>query len=67
MRKAERRRNDTMRRASSHGALPEVPDNNPQRCQQCNGVGHNRRTCQEILRFCRRRIVIVAFAHNRKL
>jgi hypothetical protein len=51
MRKGERKRRDTMRRAIAQGALPDVPVNAPQRCQQCNNIGHNRRTCTEVIRF----------------
>ena len=51
MRKGERKRRDTMRRAIDQGAQPDVPVNAPQRCQQCNNIGHNRRTCTEIIRF----------------
>jgi hypothetical protein len=46
----ERKRQDTLRRAITQGALPDVPDNAPQRCQQCNYVGHLR-TWTEIIRF----------------
>jgi hypothetical protein len=50
MRKAERKRDDTIGREISQGALPEVLDNTPQR-RQYNGVDNNRWTCQEIVHF----------------
>jgi hypothetical protein len=46
LRKAERRRRTLAVRAAE---AAEVPDNAPQRCAQCGGIGHNRRTCKEIV------------------
>jgi hypothetical protein len=43
LRKAERRRRTRAARAAEAAEVP------PQRCAQCRGIGHNRRTCKEIV------------------
>jgi hypothetical protein len=38
-------------RAAQATETAEVPNGAPQRCTQCDNVGHNRRTCKEVIRF----------------
>jgi hypothetical protein len=46
LRKAERRRRTRAARAAE---AAEVPDNGPQCCAQCGGIGDNRPTSKEIV------------------
>jgi hypothetical protein len=52
MRKGERQRKKNaaraVARAAAVGAPVDLPDHAPQRCGQCGGVGHNKRSCQDV-------------------
>jgi hypothetical protein len=52
LRKGERQRKKNearaVARAAAVGAPVDLPDHAPQRCGQCGGVGHNKRSCRDV-------------------